>query len=101
MPSRRVAFTLIELLVVVGLMALIISILLPSLNRARESAMKVKFASEARQIEVIQSITAASQPVARPLAHVNSFQAQIGLTPQLSIGTASPESIYQATMDAK
>ncbi|MEO6435926.1 MAG: prepilin-type N-terminal cleavage/methylation domain-containing protein [Tepidisphaeraceae bacterium] len=73
-PRRRgltlSGFTLVELLVVIGIIALLISILLPTLSRAREAANTVKCASNLRSVGQGMSLYVAENKGTLPAAYI-------------------------------
>ena len=94
--SKRTGFTLVELLVVIGIIALLISILLPSLNKAREAARRVKCISNMRQIVLAMNMFAQDNKGLMPCegsknayqlnTRGNGFTAMTGTTPQDALG---------------
>jgi hypothetical protein len=108
-------FTLIELLTAIGLLAVVIAVLLPLFSRMRRSAIEKKLSAQGSPAFTVgagQALSDAERepgappppghpPAGRPAARVTSFSAKVGLTPRLSVGTAEPESIYEATFSAK
>lgn len=104
---QRHAFTLVELLVVVIILAVVIALLLPAVQTARQAAVKSRLSTKApyelnEQAESNVPPGATVEPADRlTLARVQTFTANVALTPRLSVGTASPESIYEARFTGK
>src|SRR5215469_11325947 len=66
--SKR-AFTLVELLVVIGIIAVLISILLPTLGKAREAANRAACLSNLRQVYYALNLYAGNNKDELPIGY--------------------------------
>jgi prepilin-type N-terminal cleavage/methylation domain-containing protein len=77
--NKRRAFTLVELLVVIGIIAVLMGLLLPSLSRAREAARRTKCLANLRTLGQAMNMYADSSrgwlPNMNPAFSVNEYNA--------------------------
>ena len=83
---KRRGFTLVELLVVIGIIALLISMLLPALNKAREQANAVKCAANLRSVGQGFAMYLAENRQTYPAAYL--YKTAAGETPVRGTGTS-------------
>lgn len=81
MKTSKNAFTLVELLVVIGIIAVLIGVLLPALNKARQQANLVSCQAKLREMGSVLAIYESDNKTRMPYAYVannNSGAATIG-----------------------
>src|SRR5690349_11465 len=81
---RRLGFTLVELLVVIGIIAVLVSILLPAITKAKEAANRTKCLANLRSIGQMLATYAVS----------NNDQVPLGASSTTSGGTALNANCY-------
>src|SRR5262249_32292320 len=89
------AFTLVELLVVIGIIAVLVAVLLPALNKARESAQRTQCLSNVRQLGILFRLYANANKDAAPIGYVGG-EKQFAYVMNWNVaGSASPPRVIQ------
>lgn len=93
--SKDRAFTLVELLVVIGIIAVLISILLPALSRARDQASRVKCLSNMRQLYLASMEFASRNKDQIPIGYTNGYRQMNYMIWNVGVTPGSDGSRYQ------
>ena len=96
-PRRR-GFTLVELLVVIGIIALLVGILLPSLNKARDAAKKTACLANLRSLGQLVTLYANQSKGQIPIGCSTSTRWPLARTggDGIGLGCAATRSVFCA-----
>lgn len=87
--NKRQAFTVVELLVVIAIIGVLVGLLLPAVNQARESARKAKCANHLKQFGVAEQ---AFETAKQNMSASRSFPLNYNIPRPANIDTSSPYS---------